>query len=187
MALKLDDNLLVELGLGGLPAEERKAFLAHIYEKLELNVGVRLAEQMSEQQLMEFEQLINAGDESGAFRWLESTFPGYKEVVAEEFEKLKNEIRPLAPQILAASQQSAAANTAHVASESQQYTQPAAIAHEQQQAQGGVPGYDAAPQQQPGYGTTAPAPQQPYYDQTAAPQQNPEPPQAQPPFPPAQQ
>jgi hypothetical protein len=171
MALKLDDNLLVELGLGGLPAEEKKAFLAHIYEKLELNVGVRLAEQMSEQQLAEFEQLINAGDESGAFRWLESTFPGYKEVVAEEFEKLKNEIRPLAPQILAASQQSAATGPASVVPGSQQYApQPVtAPVHEQPQ---------------PGYGP-APMPQQPYYGQATSPQQAPE--QPRPPFPPAQQ
>lgn len=175
MALKLDDNLLVELGLGGLPAEEKKAFLAHIYEKLELNVGVRLAEQMSEQQLAEFEQLINVGDESGAFHWLESTFPGYKDVVAEEFEKLKNEIRPLAPQILAASQQSGAAGSAGVAPESQQLAQPAPPVQGQQQ---GISGYDTPPQ--------APAPQQqPYYDQPAAPQQAPE--QPQPPFPPMPQ
>lgn len=178
MALKLDDNLLVELGLGGLPAEEKKAFLAHIYEKLELNVGVKLAEQMSEQQLAEFEQLINAGDESGAFRWLESTFPGYKEVVAEEFEKLKNEIRPLAPQILAASQQSAAANPA--VDPGQYAPQPAP----QPMPQQGVPGYDTVPQQTSG----APQPQQqPYYGQPAAPQPQQAPEQPQPPFPPAQQ
>lgn len=178
MALKLDDNLLVELGLGGLPAEEKKAFLAHIYEKLELNVGVKLAEQMSEQQLSEFEQLINAGDESGAFRWLESTFPGYKEVVAEEFEKLKNEIRPLAPQILAASQQSAAANPATAAPAPQQQYAQQAPAYDQQQAQ-----------TMPGYGTVPPAtPQQPYYGQPAAPapQQQQAPGQQQPPYPPAQ-
>lgn len=109
MALKLDDNLLVELGLGQLPAEEKRAFLAHIYEKLEMNVGVRLAEQMSEQQLLDFEQLINSGDDNGAFQWLETTFPGYKAVVADEFEKLKLEVRQVAPQVLAASQQQAIA------------------------------------------------------------------------------
>lgn len=173
MALKLDDNLLVELGLGSLPAEEKKAFLAHIYEKLELNVGVKLAEQMSEQQLSEFEQLINAGDESGAFHWLESTFPGYKEVVAEEFEKLKNEIRPLAPQILAASQQGAVANQATTAPAPQQQYAPQATAYDDRQQ--GTPGYGAA------------APQQPYYGQPGAPApQQQAPGQQQPPYPPTQ-
>lgn len=105
MALKLDNNLLDELGLSQLPAEEKSKMLAHIYETLEMRVGVRLAEQMSDQQLDEFEGYINANDEAGALRWLESTFPSYKQVVAEEFEKLKAEISQVAPQIVSESQQ----------------------------------------------------------------------------------
>ena len=106
MALKLDNNLLDELGLSVLPAEEKSKMLAHIYETLEMRVGVRLAEQMSDQQLDEFEGFINANDEAGALQWLESTFPSYKQVVAEEFDKLKAEISQVAPQIVAEAQQS---------------------------------------------------------------------------------
>lgn len=104
MALKLDNNLLIEIGLGTLPEEEKKKMLAHIYDTLETRVGMRLAEQMSEQQLQEFEQVAN--DEVAALKWLEATFPGYKEVVADEFEKLKLEVKQVAPQIVAESQQS---------------------------------------------------------------------------------
>ena len=75
MALKLDNALLDELGLGALPADEKSKMLSHIYETLEMRVGVRLAEQMSDQQLDEFEAFINANDEAGALRWLETTFP----------------------------------------------------------------------------------------------------------------
>jgi Protein of unknown function (DUF5663) len=99
--IKLDDNLLIELGLGALPPEEKKKMLAHIYETLEMRVGMKLAEQMTDAQLDEFEQFINRNDEAGALRWLETNFPHYKQVVAEEFEKLKAEIRQVAPQILA--------------------------------------------------------------------------------------
>ncbi len=109
MALKLDNTLLEEIGLGALPAEEKQKMLAHIYETLEMRVGVRLAEQMSDQQLDEFESFINANDEAGALRWLETTFPSYKEVVADEFEKLKAEIRQVAPQIVAEAHQAVAA------------------------------------------------------------------------------
>lgn len=109
MALKLDNTLLEEIGLAALPAEEKSKMLAHIYETLEMRVGVRLAEQMSDQQLDEFEAFINANDEAGALRWLETTFPSYKEVVADEFEKLKAEIAQVAPQIVAESQQQAQA------------------------------------------------------------------------------
>ncbi len=104
MALKLDNNLLIEIGLAALPEDEKKKMLAHIYETLEMRVGVRLAEQMSDQQLDEFESFINNNDEAGALRWLETTFPSYKQVVADEFEKLKHEIREVAPQIVAESQ-----------------------------------------------------------------------------------
>src|SRR3954463_129510 len=97
--IKLDENLLVEIGLGSLPKDEKTAFLKHMYETLEMRVGTRLAERMSDQQMSEFEQFIQSNDEQGAFHWLEGNFPNYKEVVAEEFEKLKGEVQPIAPQI----------------------------------------------------------------------------------------
>lgn len=105
--IKLDENLLQELGLADLPKEEKGNFLKHIYETLEMRVGTRLAEKMTEQQMTEFEQFINQNDEQGAFHWLETNFPNYKEVVADEFEKLKSEIKGIAKDILAASQQQA--------------------------------------------------------------------------------
>lgn len=106
---KLDDNFLQELGLGTLPPEEKKAMLNHIYETLEMRVGMKLAEQMTNEQLDEFEGFIDRNDEPGALRWLETNFPNYKQVVADELEKLKTEIRTAAPQILEASNANAAA------------------------------------------------------------------------------
>lgn len=103
--LKLDNNFLIELGLGSLPEEEKKALLAHIFETLEMRVGMKLAERMTNDQLLEFEQFLDRGDDPGALRWLETNFPDYKQVVADELEKLKAEIKASAPQILAASQQ----------------------------------------------------------------------------------
>ena len=102
--INLDDDLLQELGLAALPPEEKKKLLAHIYETLEMRVGMKLAERMSDAQLTEFEQFIDRNDEGGALQWLEANFPNYKDVVASEFEALKKEIGQVAPQILAASQ-----------------------------------------------------------------------------------
>ena len=99
---QLDDNLLRELGLGDLPAAEKNKMLAHIYETLELRVGMKLAEQMSDAQLDEFEGFIDRNDEPGALKWLETNFPDYKQVVADELEKLKAEIRQQAPSIMQA-------------------------------------------------------------------------------------
>src|SRR3982751_36756 len=96
---QLDDNLLRELGLGDLPAAEKNKMLAHIYETLELRVGMKLAEQMSDAQLDEFEGFIDRNDEAGALKWLETNFPNYKDVVSEELEKLRTEVGASAPQI----------------------------------------------------------------------------------------
>jgi len=102
---KLDDNLLQELGLGTMPVTDKNKMLAHIYETLEMRVGMKLAQQMTNEQLDEFEAYIDRNDEAGALKWLEANFPNYKQVVADELEALKKEIKASAPQILAASQQ----------------------------------------------------------------------------------
>lgn len=99
---KLDDELLQELGLAALPPAEKNKMLAHIYETLELRVGMKLAEQMTDEQLDEFESFIDKNDEAGALKWLETNFPNYKQVVADELDKLKSEIKEQAPQILEA-------------------------------------------------------------------------------------
>lgn len=99
---QLDNNLLTELGLGDLPAAEKNKMLAHIYETLELRVGMNLAEKMTDAQLDEFESFIDKNDEKGALNWLETNFPDYKEVVAEELEKLKAEVKHQASHILEA-------------------------------------------------------------------------------------
>lgn len=111
---KLDDNLLIELGLGSLPPQEKNRMLAHIYETLEMRVGMQLASQMTDQQLDEFETLMpletdsqeqRAQKEKDALTWLETNFPNYKQVVADELAKLKEEIKASAAQILASVQQ----------------------------------------------------------------------------------
>jgi hypothetical protein len=152
--LKIDNSLLQELGLGTLPDPEKNSLLKHIYETLEMRVGIRLADQMSNQQLDEFEQYFEAKDDAGAFKWLETNFPNYKEIVQEEFDKLKAEVGQSAPQILAASQ--AAAQMP----QGQEGVAPAAPQPAQEMPQ-------PAPYDQPGVSPqAAPAPAQPY----AAPQ-----------------
>ncbi len=108
---KLDDNLLIELGLGSLPAVEKNNMLNHIYETLEMRVGMKLAQKMTNEQLDEFEAFIDRNDEAGALKWLETNFPDYKQVVASELESLKEEIKIAAPQIVAASEQTGAQPT----------------------------------------------------------------------------
>jgi len=96
--------MLQEVGLGSLSDSEKNSLLKHIYDTLEMRVGMRLADQMSNQQLDEFEKYYESKDDAGAFKWLETNFPNYKDIVQEEYDKLKAEVTQSAPQILSSSQ-----------------------------------------------------------------------------------
>jgi hypothetical protein len=161
---KLDNAFLEELGLGSLPPVEKNKMLAHIYETLEMRVGMKLAEQMTNEQLDEFESYINKQDEAGALKWLESNFPNYKAVVAEELEKLKAEISQVAPQIVAQSLENAAANTPQPQSALQQDQQLAQSQVQTQPMQSQQPPVQQQPMQTP-QAPVNPAPQPAYQPQ----------------------
>ena len=139
--LRIDNTLLQEIGLGGLPDAEKNSLLKHIYDTLEMRVGMRLADQMTNEQLDEFERYYENKDDAGAFKWLETNFPNYKDIVQEEFDKLKSEVAQSAPQILSASQQAA-----------QSTPQQSGVAPQQQQP---------IPQPDPTSQVNPPMPQQP--------------------------
>lgn len=98
----LDDNFLASLGLGDMPADEKTAFLEHLYSELELRVGTALATNLTDDQLGEFERLVQGNNQEKVFEWLEANCPNYKDVVAVEMEKLRQEILAGKDQILAA-------------------------------------------------------------------------------------
>lgn len=181
--IKLDDNLLTELGLQTLPTEEKKALLKHIYETLEMRVGTTLARQMTDGQLDEFESFINNNDEAGALRWLESNFPNYKDVVAQEFEVLKSEIRQASPQILASSASQAQPMQAQaIPPQYQQPMQPQPMAQNPYQVPQPQPGF--GPEQGGEYVPSQYAQPQGGYPQQPMPQQYQQPQYPQPPMPP---
>lgn len=101
--IKLNEGLLQDLGLDFLPGPQKNAMLQAMYDELEMRVGRRLARQMTQQQLDEFEELIDADDQAGALRWLETNFPRYKDDVAEEFEILCSEVQASTAEIRSAS------------------------------------------------------------------------------------
>jgi len=74
---QLDNNFLEEIGLGGLPEDQKKPFLQHIYDQLEGRVGTRLSEGMTDQQLDEFEAIIDRRDEI-IQPWLQQNAPQYQ-------------------------------------------------------------------------------------------------------------
>ena len=74
---QLDDKFLQDVGLGGLPDEQKKAFLDYFREQLELRVGTLLSEGMSDAQLAEFESFIDR-DEEKVNSWIAANVPDYQ-------------------------------------------------------------------------------------------------------------
>lgn len=138
---QLDDQFLQDVGLGAMPDDQKQAFLQHIYSELELRVGTKLSEGLSDDQMAEFEAFIDRDAEKvevwfaahlpnyaeqqdyqqlkagapesasaldvlaeyGSLKWLELNRPDYRQVVADELEKMKQEIAQSKDAILGAS------------------------------------------------------------------------------------
>ena len=75
-----------------MPDDEKEAFLDYVYDELKLRVGDELSKELSDEQLEQFEKLINGGDQDAAVTWLDKHCPNYKEAVKQELERLKEEI-----------------------------------------------------------------------------------------------
>lgn len=73
---QLDDKFLQDIGLNELPEEQKKPFLQHIYDELELRVGTKLSDGMSDAQLEEFESIIDRKDDV-IVSWLAEYVPDY--------------------------------------------------------------------------------------------------------------
>lgn len=73
---QLDDKFLEDIGLNELPEEQKKPFLQHIYDELELRVGTKLSDGMTDEQLEEFEAIIDRKEEV-IVDWLEKNAPDY--------------------------------------------------------------------------------------------------------------
>jgi hypothetical protein len=83
---RLDDKFLEDLGLAALPAEQKKAFLQHIYSELEMRVGERLTEGMSDELLDEFGQFVDQNMD-GMNKWFDENLPDYAN--RDDFKQLK--------------------------------------------------------------------------------------------------
>jgi hypothetical protein len=93
---QLDDKFLQDVGLGNLPEEEKKAFLQHIYDELELRVGTKLSEGLNEQQMSEFEAFVDR-DEDKVRAWFEKNLPEYASL--PDFQQLKSSAPADIPEI----------------------------------------------------------------------------------------
>ena len=76
--IKLDNNFLEEIGLGSLAEDRKQEVLQEIYRELEIAVGEKLTEGMSDDLLDEFGLFVDM-DEEGMKEWFAEYLPNFKE------------------------------------------------------------------------------------------------------------
>ena len=84
--MKFDDNFLSEVGLSNLPEDQKQAFLDHVQEELEIRVGTKMSEGLSEAQIEEFEGIMENNQQVirkvvGEFGMDFRTDPIYKKIL----------------------------------------------------------------------------------------------------------
>ena len=88
--LPIDEQFLVAFGLSDLPDESKDKALDDMLYNLNMLVGRRIANQLSEEQLDEFDKLM-----SGEFtkeqveKWILKNVPNYTQILEEEANKLR--------------------------------------------------------------------------------------------------
>lgn len=97
--MQIDEQFMNEVGLGDMPAAEKRAFIDHATEELEVRIGQRIGSQLSESQLAEFDHAATAGT-LGA--WLDRHIPDYRAQVKSVFQDFKRELHAERQTILAA-------------------------------------------------------------------------------------
>ncbi len=83
---QIDDTFLQDVGLGQLPEDQKQAFKEHIYSQLELRVGTRLSDGLTDVQLAEFESFVDR-DAAKVQGWITAHIPGY--VNDQSYQQLK--------------------------------------------------------------------------------------------------
>lgn len=87
--MRIDDVFMKEVGLGEMPDGERQAFMDHAEEELEVRVGHAVSQELSEQQLRDFEEIDEGGQ---AAAWLKINVPNFREIVSNVVQGFKDEL-----------------------------------------------------------------------------------------------
>ena len=91
--IKLTPELLTEFGATFRSDAEARHKLRWMYEEMKLRVGTKLTDLMLDEQMEEFQALIDDNDQAPAFDFLDTSLPEHTTVVRETFAEIKERIK----------------------------------------------------------------------------------------------
>lgn len=88
-----DKQLIAEFGLTSFSKAQQIELLSQYYETLDLYLSMALEERLSDEQLAEFEELHDVGDDATTLAWLKRAIVDYDRLVADETAAVKAAIK----------------------------------------------------------------------------------------------
>ncbi|MDO8507207.1 MAG: DUF5663 domain-containing protein [bacterium] len=85
-------NLITDLGLDGLPEDEKNEMIVKLSESLQNRITLRLTDTLSDEQKKEMDKLITQGDDDKVGEYLVKSVPGIDFIMKDEYEKFRDEI-----------------------------------------------------------------------------------------------
>lgn len=94
-------SLLQELGYTDIPAEQAAELEARALEVLQMRIGLRLSQDMTDEQLDQLEPMMPTSEDSedvmaqkqqDVYEWLRQNHPNYEQAVNEEIAKMKQDL-----------------------------------------------------------------------------------------------
>lgn len=91
--INIDYNFLDELGLGAVDSQEKDLMIADIKAALQSRLGEAVEQKLDDQKA---EELANLSEEKPETveAWLQTNLPDYQQIIEQEIQKIKTEIKP---------------------------------------------------------------------------------------------
>ena len=96
--MKFDDEFLASVGLKMMPESQKEGFLKYVQEEVEVRVGEKVCEGLSDKEVAELEACAD-GEET--LDWLRVNRPNFREMIDEVVDSVKEAIVKNAERILA--------------------------------------------------------------------------------------
>jgi hypothetical protein len=90
------ENIINILGIASLPDEEKVQIVDQVSELVQKRLLLRIADSLTEEKKEGLMQLIDSGDEIGLTNFLLHNCPQFNDWLAEELNKVKQEMSSLA-------------------------------------------------------------------------------------------
>lgn len=96
-----NEDLIKALGIEDLSKDSQDKILLRVFKTVDIKVGIVLAKNLSDDKLVEFQNIVDKSDQAATETWLAANYPDYKELVEAELEAAISDIKQMSEAVIA--------------------------------------------------------------------------------------